>query len=137
MTKQEEIMELDEQLEEEVAQKTTSPKKKSREIPLEHVTIQTVDPSIAKRQRDAERMRQADAEWKHRLETDKKIALKTPKYYAHMMSPFYVFMYNDTPVVVRLDGTTQYFPETIYRKVVEKLGTILDSHISESQIDEL
>lgn len=101
------------------------------------IIIQNVDPAIEKRRLDAERMRDADIAWNQLLASEPKLPLKSPKYYASLLSPFYAFTYNGTPVLVRLDGTTQYFPATIHAVIVEKLGLILDSHISETIMDDL
>lgn len=118
------------------AKKTRTLKEAVKEV-YEPIVIQSVDPAIAKRARDNERMQKADKEWRDRLAGERKLPFKAPKYYKELLSSFYAFDYNGTPVVVRFDGTTQYFPETIHKKVIEKLGFILDSHISQNEIDEL
>lgn len=126
---------------EEVVVEAPKPKKRTVRETLKEVSepivIQSIDPAIAKRKRDAEKIREADLAWNQRLAGERKIPFKAPKYYKELLSPYYSFTYNGTPVLVRFDGSTQFYPETIYNVVMEKLADILDSHISQNEVDEL
>jgi len=99
--------------------------------------VQTINPGLAKQQADNERIKKLNNDFIKQLKKETKIAFKPPKHYADALSPIYIFSLNNHDVVVRFDGTTQYFPETVYKFLMNKLARILDGNVSQNEIKEL
>lgn len=116
----------------EVASKEVTP------TPVVNQTIvQTINPALAKQKDDNERIKRLNKEFEKQIRSEQKIAYKPPKYYAELLSPIYVFTLNNIDVVVRFDGSTQYFPETVYKFLMRKLARILDGNTSQDTVDAL
>lgn len=105
------------------------------QAPQEPIVIQTVDPEIAKRKEDQDDIKRLNNEFKQFIMQQEKVPFKPPKYYADIVGRIYPFTYNGMTFVVRFDGTTQYFPESIYRYLIKKLGRILDESAPVSEIE--
>lgn len=104
---------------------------------IEPTVIETVDAQAAKRRRDVVEIQNLNRSFEQRLASQPKIAFKPPKYYADVMGTIYPFALNGHTVVVRFDGSVQYFPEEVYYFLVKKLGRILDDSAPVLKIDDL
>lgn len=114
-----------------------APKKAAEAPVIQQTVVQTINPALAKQQADNDRIKKLNAEFIKKIRKEEKIAYKPPKFYAELLSPIYVFTLNNYDVVVRFDGTTQYFPETVYKFLMKKLARILDGNTSQEHISEL
>lgn len=116
-----------------------APKKKEQPATAEQtqVVVQMVDPAIAKRKKDAEDIKRANAEFRRKVMSGKKIAYKPPKILASIVGNVYAWNWNGINIVVRFDGSTQYFPEEIYHHIIKKFAKILDESVSMDISDSL
>lgn len=114
-----------------------APKKAAEPTVVQQTVVQTINPALAKQQADNERIKKLNSDFSKQIRGEEKIAYKPPKFYAEILSPIYVFTLNNVDVVVRFDGTTQYFPETVYKFLMAKLARILDGNTSRDSIDSL
>ena len=110
---------------------------KVEEKKQEPIIIQSVDPAIGKRKADTARTAKQASDFKQRLASEPKIAYTPPKYYSNLLGSIYAFSFKNVNVVVRFDGTKQYFPATIHRVLMRKLSQILDSNTPKEQLDSL
>lgn len=104
---------------------------------INQTIVQTINPALAKQRDDNEKIKRLNSEFMAKLRKEERIAYKPPKYYSEILSPIYVFTLNGYDVIVRFDGTTQYFPETVYKFLMKKLARILDGNTSQDVITEL
>lgn len=100
-------------------------------------TVQIVDPSVAKREEDNERIKVLNADFRKRLATEELVTYKPPKFYKDILGTVYAFTFNNHDVVVRFDGTPQKFPRTVYDFLMKKLARILDGNTPVQKIDDL
>lgn len=114
-----------------------APKKAADAQVVQQTVVQTINPALAKQQADNERIKKLDAEFKRKLKAERKVKYRPPKYYAQYVGNVYATTLNSYNIVVRLDGSEQEFPETIYNYLISKFGRILESHVPEEKIDEL
>lgn len=96
-----------------------------------------VSPAVAKRQQDTEDIKDLNRSFAEKLAREPKIPYTPPKYYADIMGKVYPFALNGHTIVVRFDGTKQYFPETVYNFLIKKLGRILDESTPVNKVDNL
>lgn len=99
--------------------------------------VAPISPEQAKRQQDQEEIHRLNQDFAKMLAMEPKIPFKAPKYHAKLLGQVYPFALNSQTFVVRFDGSTQYFPKTVYEYLTDKLGKILDDSTPIEHIDEL
>lgn len=118
-----------------------APKAPKKEQPAKaeqpQVIVQMIDPAIAKSRKDADDIKRANADFRRKVMSGRKIAYKPPKIMASIVGNVYAWNWNGINIVVRFDGSTQYFPEEIYIHIINKFAKILDESVSMDISDSL
>lgn len=60
---------------------------------------------------------------------DARVPFRGNKLYAQYFGKVFTFLYNCIPVVVKFDGSVQYFPKFIYDRLMEKINEVLNSNV--------
>lgn len=117
--------------------KPTPAKVEEKVAPQAPIVIQSIDPALGKRKTDNDRLAKQASDFKRMIASEPKIAYTPPKYYANILGSVYAFSFNNVNVVVRFDGTKQYFPATIHEKLMAKLSKILDANTPKEELSSL